>query len=265
MVVRWCTTLSSPPASAQRPGIQPASIQVSAPQARPALSQTPAIGYPTATWPDRERQALCRRVLRHVGGLLNDVKGLEVHPHGVGGFVDAAVGEGVGGEEVAGLVVDRRVRHAAIATSRRGHGEGQRRRRGTRTRAAVAASQRTSRPSAARSSPARRGEREERWRGPIALGPDPAPARIASMAAAKTTPGAPAPPDVVRRALHRLKRRARRAWRHRRRHPDDTQSQGSLRRGIAHPGTMARGVGFRWTGDGLGFWTRRSESMQSRR
>jgi hypothetical protein len=55
---------------------------------------------------ESEDEALGGRIHGGVGGEHVDVKGLETHPQRVGRIGEAAVGEGVGGEEVAELVVD---------------------------------------------------------------------------------------------------------------------------------------------------------------
>ena len=54
---------------------------------------------------DRDRHALPGRVLRLVGGLVNDVHRLEVLPMGMGGVRQATVAERVGLEQISELVV----------------------------------------------------------------------------------------------------------------------------------------------------------------
>src|SRR5208283_2840444 len=56
-----------------------------------------------------ENQALCGRIHRHVGGLLDDVEAFEVDPHGVRGIGEPAVSEGVGCEQIAELIVPARL------------------------------------------------------------------------------------------------------------------------------------------------------------
>ena len=65
---------------------------------------------PERDLPERHHQALRRRILRCVGRLVDDVRGLEVHPQRVRRVRQPAVRERVGGQEVAELVGDVRLR-----------------------------------------------------------------------------------------------------------------------------------------------------------
>ena len=67
-----------------------------------------------------QRQPLARRVLGHVGGLLDDVHALEVLPEGMRRIRQPARREGVGLQQVAEFIVNIGMRAAAQAESGRG-------------------------------------------------------------------------------------------------------------------------------------------------
>ena len=54
-------------------------------------------------------QPLSGGIHRHIGRPLNHVEGLKMNPHGMGGIGEVAVSKGVGGEQVAELVVGARL------------------------------------------------------------------------------------------------------------------------------------------------------------
>ena len=59
-----------------------------------------------------QHDTLSRRVHRHIGRLLNDVKTLEVNPHGMSGIGQATSCESVASQPVAELIMDGRFGNA---------------------------------------------------------------------------------------------------------------------------------------------------------
>src|SRR5712691_7327798 len=66
----------------------------------------------TEELPDGENEPLRRGIYRHVRGLLDNVKTLEMNPHGMSRVSKSGVSESIGGKQIAELVVGTGLRNA---------------------------------------------------------------------------------------------------------------------------------------------------------